>query len=133
MGFAPRSFRAQVVMAFLVCFVFIALVIAFNYFRFRGLAHSLEVLELAERTRYDIDRIAAAFGESFEQVCHRLTTLQRDGAIRRDARLRRADQSQRRIQLCRPADGDRRGPRHRNGGEPQVSPLVLTFHFDIRS
>ena len=27
-----------------------------------------------------IDRIAAAFSVSFEQVCQRLTTLQRDGA-----------------------------------------------------
>lgn len=34
----------------------------------------------AERTRYDVDRLAAAFGVSFEQVCHRLTTLQREGA-----------------------------------------------------
>ena len=34
----------------------------------------------AERTNYDVDRLAAAFGVSFEQVCHRLTTLQREGA-----------------------------------------------------
>src|SRR3546814_12875696 len=34
----------------------------------------------AERTSYDVDRLAAAFGVSFEQVCHRLTTLQREGA-----------------------------------------------------
>ncbi|MEM9060482.1 MAG: short-chain fatty acyl-CoA regulator family protein [Pseudomonadota bacterium] len=33
----------------------------------------------AERTNYDIDRLAAAFMVSFEQVGHRLTTLQRDG------------------------------------------------------
>src|SRR3546814_9942371 len=33
-----------------------------------------------ERTSYDVDRLAAAFGVSFEQVCHRLTTLQREGA-----------------------------------------------------
>lgn len=30
--------------------------------------------------RYDIDRIARRFGVSFEQVCHRMTTLQRKGA-----------------------------------------------------
>jgi len=36
--------------------------------------------EAAERTRYDIDRLAASFGVSIEQTCHRLTTLQRDGA-----------------------------------------------------
>jgi hypothetical protein len=34
----------------------------------------------AERSSYDVDRLAAAFGVSFEQVCHRLTTLQREGA-----------------------------------------------------
>lgn len=34
----------------------------------------------AECTNYDVDRLAAAFGVSFEQVCHRLTTLQREGA-----------------------------------------------------
>jgi predicted transcriptional regulator len=37
-------------------------------------------LAAAEGTAYDIDRIAARFGVSFEQVCHRLTTLQREGA-----------------------------------------------------
>lgn len=30
-------------------------------------------------TRYDIERIARRFGASFEQVCHRMTTLQRPG------------------------------------------------------
>jgi len=30
--------------------------------------------------RYDIDRIARHFGASFEQVCHRMTTLQRPGS-----------------------------------------------------
>ena len=39
-----------------------------------------EVFDLAERSAYDVDRIAAAFGVTFEQVCHRLTTLQREGA-----------------------------------------------------
>jgi len=33
----------------------------------------------AEADRYDIDRLARRFGTSFEQVCHRLTTLQRPG------------------------------------------------------
>ena len=31
--------------------------------------------------RYDLDHLAARFGVSFEQVCHRVTTLQRDGAL----------------------------------------------------
>ncbi len=34
----------------------------------------------AEETQYDVDRLSARFGVSFEQVCHRLTTLQREGA-----------------------------------------------------
>jgi predicted transcriptional regulator/DNA-binding XRE family transcriptional regulator len=36
--------------------------------------------EAAERTAYDIDVIRARFGVSFEQTCHRLTTLARSGA-----------------------------------------------------
>src|SRR3546814_2667757 len=36
--------------------------------------------EAAEGSNYDVDRLAAAFGVSFEQVCHRLTTLQREGS-----------------------------------------------------
>ncbi len=51
-----------------------------NYFAAALLMPYEEVLALAQETEYDIDRIAAAFGVSFEQVCHRLTTLQRDGA-----------------------------------------------------
>jgi predicted transcriptional regulator len=35
----------------------------------------------AEQTRYDLDRIAAAFMVSFEQVGHRLTTMQREGML----------------------------------------------------
>jgi predicted transcriptional regulator/transcriptional regulator with XRE-family HTH domain len=36
--------------------------------------------EAAEGTAYDIDLICARFGVSFEQACHRLTTLARPGA-----------------------------------------------------
>jgi predicted transcriptional regulator/transcriptional regulator with XRE-family HTH domain len=36
--------------------------------------------EAAERTAYDIELIRARFGVSFEQACHRLTTLSRPGA-----------------------------------------------------
>lgn len=40
-----------------------------------------ETFRLAmEQSRYDIDRGCARFGVSFEQVCHRLTTLARPGA-----------------------------------------------------
>ena len=38
------------------------------------------MLARARELRHDIDALAARFGVSFEQVCHRLTTLQRDGA-----------------------------------------------------
>ena len=41
------------------------------YERFRQIARSY---------RHDIDRISSAFGTSFEQTCHRLSTLQRKGA-----------------------------------------------------
>lgn len=34
----------------------------------------------AEQSRYDIDRVCARFGVSFEQACHRLTTLARPGS-----------------------------------------------------
>lgn len=34
----------------------------------------------AESCRYDIERLSLRFNVSFEQVCHRLTTLQRPGA-----------------------------------------------------
>ncbi len=36
--------------------------------------------EAAKDTRYDIDILKNRFGVSFEQVCHRLTTLRRPGA-----------------------------------------------------
>lgn len=41
------------------------------YRRFRGAARSV---------RHDIDRLAQQFGVSFEQACHRLSTLQREDA-----------------------------------------------------
>ncbi len=34
----------------------------------------------ARAMRHDIERLSLAFGTSFEQTCHRLSTLQRDGA-----------------------------------------------------
>lgn len=37
-------------------------------------------LKTAQDMRYDIERLSIAFQVSFEQVCHRLTTLQRPGA-----------------------------------------------------
>ncbi len=37
-------------------------------------------LKACEEYRYDLDRIARHFSTSFEQVCHRMTTMQRPGA-----------------------------------------------------
>ena len=50
-----------------------------NYFAAALLMPYTEFIELAESTRYDLDRLSAAFGVSFEMVAQRLTTLQRDG------------------------------------------------------
>lgn len=51
-----------------------------NYFAAAFLMPYKPFLAAAVRTNYDVDRVAAVFGVSFEQVCHRLTTLQRKGA-----------------------------------------------------
>ncbi|MEM6385320.1 MAG: short-chain fatty acyl-CoA regulator family protein [Pseudomonadota bacterium] len=48
-----------------------------NYFAGAFVMPYSQVHETAKATKYDVDRIAAAFSVSFEQVCHRLTTLQR--------------------------------------------------------
>jgi predicted transcriptional regulator/transcriptional regulator with XRE-family HTH domain len=51
-----------------------------NYFAAAVLMPYQQFFSAAEATSYDIDRLVAIFGVSFEQVCHRLTTLQRDGS-----------------------------------------------------
>lgn len=51
-----------------------------NYFAAAFLMPYQTFLKTAEHAQYDVDRIAAVFGVSFEQVCHRLTTLQRPRA-----------------------------------------------------
>jgi len=51
-----------------------------NYFAAAYLMPYDPFLREAESMAYDIDRLAARFGVSFEQTCHRLTTLQRPGA-----------------------------------------------------
>ncbi len=50
-----------------------------NYFAAAILMPYDEFYEEAVRTKYDIERLAAYFSVSYEQVCHRLTTLQRPG------------------------------------------------------
>lgn len=51
-----------------------------NYFAAAFLMPYETFLNTAESMAYDIDRISVRFGVSFEQACHRLTTLQRPGA-----------------------------------------------------
>ncbi len=50
-----------------------------NYFAAAYLMPYAPFHEMAEATQYDLDKLAAAFAVSFEQVGHRLTTLQREG------------------------------------------------------
>ncbi|MCB2077477.1 MAG: DUF2083 domain-containing protein [Novosphingobium sp.] len=50
-----------------------------NYFAAAYLMPYKAFYKAAEDTSYDVDMIAAMFGVSFEQACHRLTTLQRRG------------------------------------------------------
>jgi predicted transcriptional regulator len=51
-----------------------------NYFAAATLMPYDPFLREAEASGYDIEYLSARFGVSFEQACHRLTTLQRDGA-----------------------------------------------------
>jgi predicted transcriptional regulator len=51
-----------------------------NYFAAAVLMPYEPFLSTAESTAYDIDRISVRFAVSFEQTCHRLTTLQRPDA-----------------------------------------------------
>jgi predicted transcriptional regulator/DNA-binding XRE family transcriptional regulator len=51
-----------------------------NYFAAAVLMPYDAFLAEARATKYDLDHIATRFGVSFEQACHRATTLQRDGA-----------------------------------------------------
>jgi predicted transcriptional regulator/DNA-binding XRE family transcriptional regulator len=51
-----------------------------NYFAAALLMPYQPFLEAARAERYDIELLAHRFGTSFEQVCHRLTTLRRPGA-----------------------------------------------------
>jgi predicted transcriptional regulator/transcriptional regulator with XRE-family HTH domain len=51
-----------------------------NYFAGAVLMPYAQFLEAAEAERYDVELLGHRFRTSFEQVCHRLTTLQRPGA-----------------------------------------------------
>jgi predicted transcriptional regulator len=51
-----------------------------NYFAAAVLMPYAAFLAEAKASKYDFDHIATRFGVSFEQACHRATTLQREGA-----------------------------------------------------
>lgn len=51
-----------------------------NYFAAAVLMPYAAFLAEARASKYDFDHIATRFGVSFEQACHRATTLQREGA-----------------------------------------------------
>ncbi len=51
-----------------------------NYFAGALMLPYRQFLEAAQASSYDIERLQGRFGASFEQVCHRLSTLQRPGA-----------------------------------------------------
>lgn len=51
-----------------------------NYFAGAVLMPYGRFIEAAQKVRYDIEILRRRFDASFEQVCHRLTTLQRPGA-----------------------------------------------------
>ena len=50
-----------------------------NYFAGALIMPYRRFLDAAEAVRYDIERLQTRFGASFEQVCHRLSTMQRPG------------------------------------------------------
>jgi hypothetical protein len=52
-----------------------------NYFAAAVLTPYADFLRAAEELRYDLDLLGHRFRVSFEQVCHRLTTLHRKGAL----------------------------------------------------
>ncbi|MEE9387929.1 MAG: short-chain fatty acyl-CoA regulator family protein [Paracoccaceae bacterium] len=51
-----------------------------NYFAGAALLPYGPFQQAAEETRHDLERLADIFGASIEQICHRLSTLQRPGA-----------------------------------------------------
>ncbi|WP_147103532.1 short-chain fatty acyl-CoA regulator family protein [Tateyamaria sp. syn59] len=51
-----------------------------NYFAGAALMPYGDFLQAAQDTRHDLEQLATRFGASIEQVCHRLSTLQRPGA-----------------------------------------------------
>ena len=52
-----------------------------NYFAAAVLMPYISFLTEARAAKYDFDHLATRFGVSFEQACHRATTMQREGAM----------------------------------------------------
>jgi signal transduction histidine kinase len=90
MTFFPQSIRAQIMMAFSVCFVFMAAMIAVNYSNFRRLSQSMQFFELAgelnstilEMRRYEknyfLYRHEFNFEENLTYTNHLSLLLQRE-------------------------------------------------------
>jgi predicted transcriptional regulator len=51
-----------------------------NYFAGALMMPYGRFLEAAQAAQYDVERLQSRFGASFEQVCHRLSTMQRPGS-----------------------------------------------------
>lgn len=62
-----------------------------NYFAGAVLMPYERILKAARETRYDAEVLAHRFGVGYEQICHRLTTLQRPGALGVPLHLMRVD------------------------------------------
>jgi len=54
MSLLPKTIRGQIMMAFLICFAFMAVIIGLNYNNFRRLSRSMEFFELAEELNSNI-------------------------------------------------------------------------------
>lgn len=62
-----------------------------SYFAAALIMPYAKFLKACQIYRYDVERIARHFSASFEQVCHRMTTLQRPGALGVPMHLVRTD------------------------------------------
>lgn len=54
MNLIPKTIRAQIMLAFSICFVFIAVIITINFSSFRRLSHSMQLFELADELKSSI-------------------------------------------------------------------------------
>ena len=90
MNLIPKTIRAQIMMAFSICFVFMAVIIAVNYSNFRRLSRSMQLFELAdelnsailEMRRYEKNYFLYlqefSYEENITYTNHLALTLQRE-------------------------------------------------------